>query len=706
MDLALAYPSWLLALCALGAAALAWWTYGRTTPLVSGWRRGGLAALRFAALFLVLLLLFGPVWRAFSTAGDDPLLAVLVDESESLTLGAGPPGERARTALAALPADRALRFYGFAAEAAPVDRDSLAFDGPRTDIAAALGRIEQDFAGRNLRGVLLVSDGRVTQGRSPAALADRFPVPIFTAVTGDSASSRDVRLTRVVTNEVAYAGSPLPFRIGVRQAGYEGQTAPVTIASGGQVVARGRVDLPAGGAEATAELAVTPGGAGLRRYTVTVGPLAGEATTRNNSETVSVRVLDESRRVLLVGSGPSPDFTALRQILETDRQLDVTVRTQRSAGQFYEGPLPSSLATFDLLVLVGYPGRAADPQTTARLAEAAADGLATLFVLGRQTDIGRLGDAFGDVLPVEPARVRATFVEAGVGPTPGGETHPVLDEAGVDPAQLSSLPPLQVSETRWVLQPGARTLLAERRGGRTFSDPVVAIRQSGAVRSAAILGTGIWRWRTLPPDLDALSPVLSGLTSGMVRWTTAARDRRPVRIRADRSLFDSRERVTLSGEVYTEALQPVEDAEVALTIRGAGRTRTLPMRPVGNGRYVADAGALPPGSYAVEGTASRGGEALGTDRALFGVGEVGVEFREPGADVRLMRLLAERSGGETVPLDSLGAWLERLRQSGGLAARPVERVEETPLLSLPWLLALCVGLLTVEWVARKRLGMV
>lgn len=706
MDLALAYPSWLLALCALGAAALAWWTYGRTTPPVSGWRRGGLAALRFAALFLVLLLLFGPVWRAFSTAGDDPLLAVLVDESESLTLGAGPPDERVRAALVTLPGDRALRFYGFDAEAAPVDRDSLAFDGPRTDISAALGRIEQDFAGRNLRGVLLVSDGRVTQGRSPAALADRFPVPIFTAVTGDSSSSRDVRLARVVTNEVAYAGSALPFRIGVRQAGYEGQTAPITIASNGQVVARGRVDLPSGGAEATAELAVAPSGAGLRRYTVTVGPLVGEATTRNNSETVSVRVLDESRRVLLVGAGPSPDLTALRQVLETDRQLDVTVRTQRSAGQFYEGPLPASLATFDLLVLVGYPGRAADPQTTARLAEAAGDGLATLFVLGRQTDIGRLGDAFGDVLPVEPARVRATFVEAGVGPTPGGETHPVLDEAGVDPAQLSSLPPLQVSETRWVLQPGARTLLAERRGGRTFSDPVVAIRQSGAVRSAAILGTGIWRWRTLPPDLDALSPVLSGLTSGMVRWTTAARDRRPVRIRADRSLFDSRERVTLSGEVYTEALQPVEDAEVAVTIRGAGRTLTVPMRPVGNGRYVADAGALPPGSYAVEGTASRGGEALGTDRALFGVGEVGVEFREPGADVSLMRLLAERSGGETVPLDSLGPWLQSLRQSGGLAARPVERVEETPLLSLWWLLALCVGLLTVEWVARKRLGMV
>ncbi|MEM6327980.1 MAG: hypothetical protein AAF791_12750 [Bacteroidota bacterium] len=706
MDLALAYPSWLLALCALGAGALAWWTYGRSRPAVTGWRRGGLAALRFAALFLVLLLLFGPVWRAFSMSGDAPLLAVLVDESESLTLGPGPPGERVRSAVTALPDDDALRFYGFATEAAPTSRDSLAFSGPRTDIATALGRVERDFAGRNLKGVLLVSDGRVTQGRSPASLADRFPVPIFTAVTGDSAASRDVRLARVVTNEIAYAGSPLPLRLGVRQAGYEGQTAPVTVTSGGRTVARGSVDLPTGGAEATVEVTVTPNSAGLRRYTVTVGPLAGEATTRNNSETVSVRVLDDSRRVLLVGAAPGPDLTAIRQTLETDRQLEVTARTQRSPGQFYEGPLPDNVAAFDLLVLVGYPGRAASDEDAARLAEAAREGLSTLFVLGRQTDLARLGEHFGDVLPVAPARIRPTFVEAGVGPTPGGETHPVLEAAGVDPAQLTRLPPLQISETRWALQPGARTLLAVRRGGQTFRTPALAIRQSGPIRSAALLGTGVWRWRTLPPDLDALTPVLSGLTSGAVRWTTAARDRRPVRLRADRSLFDARERVTLSAEVYTEALQPVEDAEMALTIRGGGRTLSLPMRPVGNGRYVADAGSLAPGSYAVEGVATRGGEQLGEDRALFGVGEVAVEFREPGADVALMRLLAERSGGETVSLDSLSNWLRDLRDSGGLAERPVERVEETPLLALPWLLALCVGLLTVEWVARKRLGMV
>ena len=706
MDLALAFPAWLLALCALAAAALAWWTYGRTTPAVAGWRRGALAALRWAALFLVLLLLFGPVWRTFAASGDDPLLAVLVDESQSLTLGAGPPEARVREALAALPDDPALRFYGFAAEAVPRDRDSLGARGPRTDIAAALGRVEADFAGRNLRGVLLVSDGRVTQGRSPATLADRYPVPIFSAVVGDSASQRDVRLARVVTNEIAYAGVPLPIRVGVRHTGYGGQTVPVTVATRGNVLARTTATLPEGGGEATVELDVTPGAAGLRRYTVTAGPLAGEATRRNNVQTVSVRVLDGARRVLLVGGAPGPDVVALRQTLEADRQLAVTVRTQRSPGQFYEGPLPADLGAFDLLVLAGYPSRAADAATSQRLAQAARGGLSTLFVLGAQTDIPALGRDFSDVLPVAPAQARSTRAEAGIAVTPAGAEHPILGELGVSPAQLGSLPPLRISETRWALQPGARTLLAVRRGGQALSAPLLAVRQSGPVRSGALLGSGLWRWRTLPPDLDALAPALGGLTGGLVRWTTAVRDRRTVRLRADRALFDARERVTLSAEVYSEALEPVESAEVALSIRGAGAPVRLAMRPVGNGRYVADAGALPVGSYTAEATAASGGQPLGSDRAAFGVGETAAEFREPGADPVLLREVAERSGGAVVPLDSLAPWLASLRARGGLAARPVERVEETPLLDLWWLLGLAVGLLTVEWVARKRAGMV
>ena len=100
------------------------------------------------------------------------------------------------------------------------------------------------------------------------------------------------------------------------------------------------------------------------------------------------------------------------------------------------------------------------------------------------------------------------------------------------------------------------------------------------------------------------------------------------------------------------------------------------------------------------------GSSLGQDRGTFGVGALGVEFREPGADPGLMRQVALRSGGTPVGLDTLGAFVRSLRTSGQLADRPFVREDATPLLTLPWLLAIVVFLLATEWVLRKRFGMV
>lgn len=711
MDLTFAVSPVVLAISAVAAGALAWWSYGRSTPPVSGGRRAALAALRFAALFLVLVLLFDPVWRRVTRTGEPPLLAVLVDDSESLTLGADPPAEAVRQAVDGLPDDASLRFYRFDSDAMPAGTDlpgdSLAFAGERTDLAAALSRVEADFAGRNLRGVVLVSDGRVTDGRNPAYLAERFSVPIYTSVAGDSLSSSDVRLERAVTNDVARAGSPLPIRAGVRATGFGGETAAVTVSSGGRVLARQSVAIPSDGAEATVDLTVTPTTPGVVRYTVTVGPLAGEATTRNNSRTVTVRVLDDDRRVLLVSAGPSPDLAALRAVLDADDSIDLTVRTQRSPGQFYEGALPDRVGQYDLLVLAGYPGTAADAGQAQRLAEAVAEGLPALFVMTTGTDIGRLQATFGGVLPVSAEAIRGGGVEVSVAATAAGEAHPVLDGLGVAPGRLSALPPLAASPTRWSLQPGGRVLATVRRGGTVLDAPLLALRQNGDVRSAALLGAGSWRWRTLPDDLDDLRGVYAGLVDRLVRWTTATRDRRPVRVRPDRSLFGERDRVTFTGQAYGESLVPIDDARVELSVRPpSGAVERVTMRPLGNGRYVADLGVRPAGSYTFTAEATRGGISLGSDRGTFGVGQLAAEFREPGADPALLRQVALRSGGTVVALDTLGQFVRGLRQSGALADRPLVREDETPLLTLWWLLPIALALLTAEWVWRKRIGMV
>ena len=88
------------------------------------------------------------------------------------------------------------------------------------------------------------------------------------------------------------------------------------------------------------------------------------------------------------------------------------------------------------------------------------------------------------------------------------------------------------------------------------------------------------------------------------------------------------------------------------------------------------------------------------------VGAIAAEFRQPGADPSLMRQVALRSGGAVVGLDTLGAFVRGLREAGALEDRPLVREDATPLLGMWPLLLLALALLTVEWVWRKRIGMV
>lgn len=667
-----------------------------------------LPVLRAAALSFILFLLLEPVWQTVTRSEEAPLLALLVDDSLSLRVGGDrTPAGQVRTALAGLPDDEAVQMYRFSSESAPAAPAELGFRGARTDISSALSRIETDFAGRNLQAVVLVSDGRVTDGRNPVYVAERFPVPIHTAVAGDSLSSRDVRLVRAVTNEIAYAGSPLPVRVSLRASGYAGQSSTVTLSENGRTLATGTVALPAGGGEASLDLTFTPTSPGVHRYVVRAVPLAGEATTRNNSETVTVRVVDDRRRVLILAASPSPDLSAVRSILEADASLDVTVRTQRAPGTYYEGPLPASLSAFDLAVLVGWPGQAAASSDASRVGAAASSGLPVVFLLTRQTDLTRLAGTLGDVLPASPTSTAASLIEGAVDVAGDPADHPVLNGLGVAPARLEALPPVAVSPARWSLLPGTRVLATVRRGSASLDTPLIAVRQTGALRSATILGAGTWRWRTLPADLADLRPAFANLMDGLVRWTTATRDRRPVRVRADRRAFAERERVTFTGQVYGENLAPVADARIEIAVTGPGGQATkAAMRPIGSGRYVADIGAQPPGAYRFSATATADGSTLGTDAGTFSVGQTAAEFRAPGADPSLMRQVALRSGGRVVPLDSLGAFVRGLRASGSLAPRVLTRDDAFPILALPWLLGIALALLTVEWVLRKRAGLV
>ena len=709
-------PLWLAA-CALAAAGLTFWMYHRTVPALPAARRGVLMGLRFLTLFIILALLFEPILRRMEQHEQPPVLAVLVDDSQSLTLAGGDSAAAAqevRSLLQSLGPARPgeqVRYFAFDGATrrlpdGPDPADSLGFAGARTDIAQALDHLRDELRDDNLRGVLLLSDGQYNTGRNPLYVAERYPVPIYTAVLGDTTVRRDLQIRRVTTNEIAYVDAELPVQVGLRADGYPGADVTVSLSRDGQVLRTERVRLPDGAAEVPADLVFTPDAPGLQRLVVTTTHLDGETTYRNNTEAFTVRVLESKRRILLAGAAPGPDLASIRQVLEADPAARVSAYVQKGPGTFYEGGFPAVLDTFDVIVLAGYPGRQADAAATRRIAEAARGGTPLLFLLSRQTDLGALQQAFADVLPAVPEQVRADFAEAAFVPAPAGLRHPVMEIEQATPALWRRLPPLLYNTSRWRASPDARVLATVEVRGVALGDPMLALRSRTGTRSAALLGAGTWRWKNVPSDLEAAAPLWPGLLTNLIQWLATREDDRPVRVEPVRDFFGGDEDVIFTGQVYDESLQPVDGASVEVEVMTPdGAVYPYVMESIGNGRYTLNVGTLPEGTYQYAAVAARNEVGLGTDRGAFAVGGLTLEFKETQANAALMRQIAQRSGGAFLPGGSLEPLPERLRASGTFTSLVSEEEHATELRRLYGFLAVVIVLLSAEWFIRKRSGM-
>ncbi len=715
MELTFGHSSLLFGASALTAAAVSYWMYRRTTPQLSPARKTILAALRFLALTIILFLLARPILSRLIESRVPPVLAVLIDTSQSIGVVATTSDSTATIDSREVAAqiitqdvDGEVRLLTFDGDARPVLADSLdhvRFDGQRTDIATSIERTIENHADGNLAGVVLISDGRFTAGRNPIHSADRSPVPIYTVTVGDTTERRDIRLASLNTNELTYSGTEVPVQIGVEATGYDGRRTTVRLSVNGETVDTAPVDLPPARVERTVELSFMPATPGLFTVRASVLPLDGEITTRNNVASTAVRVLDSRRKVLLIGAAPDPDVSALYQTLSAGDETEVTRIVQREGSEFYGASFPEDLSGFDLLVLVGYPASGASSAHLTSISRAVQDGLPILFTLTRGTDLRLYRQHVAPLVGAVNTSARRGFFDASLVLTPAGRRHPVFDGLSNDDA-LRQLPPMAINESSWEAAPDVSVLATTRVRGIDLADPSIVTRRSGTYRAAAILGAGHWRLTNLPQDLSQYDEYWPTVITNLAQWLSATRDDRPVRVRSVRDQFAGDEQIEFIGQVYDESLNPVNDATVEVRIKAPdGNEFRHTMKPIGSGRYALNVRPLGDGSYSYRATATRGDADVGNDSGTFAVGNLTLEFRNTSADPALMRQIAYRSGGKNIDAAAIDELPSLLAEQGSFTVRSSVARSETELWREFPLAALVILLLTAEWVLRKRSGL-
>jgi hypothetical protein len=714
VDLALSYHV-LIALAGLGAATgIAFWSYRHPVPPQTVFWRRLFVALRAIALWLIILLLGQPVVSLVERSLLPPVIDILVDDSQSISLrdARGDRRDVLRRALssetfASLAEGADLHWSTVGSRRRPMTGwsvDSLSFAEERTDLAGAFRDLRTATAERRPAAVILLTDGNSTTPENPLYEAQALNVPVFAVGIGDTNEPRDVRLSQVVSNEAATTGTNVPVHVVVHSSGAGGESVEVTLEHRGRVVDRATITLDDGSRDRRVSLAFTPDSVGWHRSTVSVSRVPGEITTRNNTASFLTNVLNDKRRILIVTSAPNQDAAFLRRSLGSDSTMTVVMRTGTPAGTFLEGPLsPEELRRANAIILVGWPDARTSDEAIRLLAREELAATPLWYLPQRTSDPGRLGP-LSERLPATVTAATNAELSAFFSVSEARRAHPILRSPnGSDPWR--SLPPLFRTAGIVRPRPGSDVLATARIGSAESAEPLLIVRRHEGRRTALLAGYGLWRWKLLAPSEPGVRDAYDGFVSRMVLWLTATDDEQRVRVRPDREAFSSVEPPSFTGQVYDESLQPVSDADIEVTARGNGTVVSTFLAPLGNGQYAGSLPTLAPGDYTATAVVRSRGTVLGEDRGRFSVGGVNVEFVETALNRAWLEALAARTGGAYFDPDDLSGLPEKVRTTPNFRETELVERADLDLWNDPWMLGLVVLLFSLEWFLRKRAGM-
>jgi hypothetical protein len=702
-----------LFLAAAIAISLSIFAYHRTVPPVSRGTRYLLISLRALALFFLLLLVLEPILRLIKEEGKPPTVAVLVDDSKSMSL-TDRLGNRSEIARALLKSDGIqelsklgrLKFFRFSSGCNAISTpDSLEFNGDATDISTALKELQERGDEENIKAIVLVTDGDYNLGENPIREVSHSEVPIYTVGVGDSSEQKDVLIAKVMTNEIAYAESRVPMDVTIKSSGFNGERVEISLSEGDKTIAQQFVTLREGTWEYPVKFFFVPTGEGTKRYTVSVSKLEGELTAANNVKSVFVRVLKSKMKVLLVAGAPSTDAAFIRRALTEDKNVDLKVLIQKSATEFYEGEFsPLMVTDADCIVLVGFP-LLNSREDVFRAVQSAIQQQQKplLIVLGRNVDAIKLRGLDSN-LPFTVGPPTSGEISVSLQVPEKERTHPLMNLNG-SPNLWDGLPPIYKTWTTFQTKPEAEILALARAQNVALNEPLLLCRSAAGLRSVAMLGYGVWRWKLLTQASDPSKDVLGLFMSGAVRWLTTREESKPVRISPTKETFTGGEPVEFGAQVYDRTYRPIDAAEVKIAVRKENETFETILTPMGNGRYEGKLEGLGEGGYQFSGTASLSGESLGEDKGKFSVGAQEIEFQETRMNKPLLEQLAYLSAGKYFEPRNISQLPDELERNTKLTTKETTRTSEFELWSLSTVLILIILLFAVEWFLRKQAGL-
>lgn len=686
-------PGWFILLCIVAGLVYAGALYfrDRFNRNYGSSLAALLGTLRFLSITILAFFILKPILKTLDRKVEKPVVLICQDSSESVALNkdsAFYKGEylsQLRELSSKLGEDFDVKYYQFG-EKVVEGVDSVSYSDKLTDFNNLYDEISNRYSGRNLGAVIVASDGLYNKGSNPVNQFKKLGVPVYTVALGDTTVYRDLLISDIATNRLAYLGNKFPVEVTLEAQLAAGENVEMTVSKKGQVLFRENIQVTSGKFYKTINLVLDAGETGLQKYTVNLSRIPEEVTYLNNTRDIFIDVLDSREKVLILAYAPHPDLGALKEGISGNENYSAEVKLSRE----FSGDLRSySLIIFHQLPALGNEGLAI-------VKNARELGIPSLFVWGGATDFR----AFNELeMGYSLMSSRSSVTDAGGYPADGFSLFTTYEDMRT---MIRRMPPLSVPFGDIAISPGAYDFVRQQIGQIQTKKSLISFNESNGKKVGVIMGEGLWRWRLSSFQQFETHDRFNVFITRIVQYLSAKQDRSYFRVTANNS-FTENENIVFNAEVYNKSYEPVSNVEVNMrVINEAGEEFNFVFSPV-ESFYRLQIGQLPVGSYDYEAVVTVGGEKL-TERGEFVVKALQYETTRIVADHKMMYQLAGENKGEMVYPSGMSSLADAIKAKSEIVSISYENKKLDDLINVWWIMILLILLLGTEWLLRKRAG--
>ena len=713
---------WLAILLIIIAVAFSIFSYRTTVPPISSTRKIVLIILRSIALSLLLFILFEPILTIIRGTQEPPKLAVLLDNSLSVSQSDA-LGDRKIIFRKAIDNSNFLSIDKEKLKTNIFSNDiyspdeftfkEMNFKGQLTDISKALKWVSSNSEKENIQAVLLITDGAFNTGNNPIYDAEFLGKPVFTIGIGDSSEPRDVSVQSIITNENIYINNPVPVNVNIKVSGYNEGELTLKLLDNGVQIGEQKFTVNTDKKSFTAVFEYSPKQEGIRKLTAGISSLKNEITLKNNSANEFVNVLKNKRKIAIFAGSINPDFSFVKNSFLSEKGVEIISFIQKKGSEFYDRqPSESDLKDAEMIVLIGFPISETPANVMQIIKKELEKGKPLLFIASQFLDYNKL-KTIEDYLPFTTISSKPNEFLAVPDVKPEYASNPLLRVTGKDSdiELWNQLPPVFRTETFVKVKPESEIASGLKVNNAPLKEPLILTRSFGNKKSIAFLCYGLFRWqllgyasevskgRTETPDLFKI------IMENSRKWLSTPQDNKQVIIRTTKKLYTNNETVEFIGQIYDAAYTPIENANVQVKVNGGNQERDLTLTSIGNGRYTGKLEGLPENDYFFTGTAEQSGRKLGIDKGRFNIGQIALEFQDLRMNSSLLRTISERTGGKFYLPEDSKSFLKDLEKLRNFVPKSITTRNESALWNYPLLLIISILCFGIEWFLRKRAGM-